>query len=389
MSVVQKTVDEAMQRLAKSISETDAPEFDREAAIALVNKATDGLGQDESGDISGANSAIAQIAQLIISEAKDLAKMPSQSCDIHLLMSAVDALRCFARREQMEQNAVDPDSVIMLAADVDIAKGKYSAEQLRAMLKEGKAMKNPNGDPSYPIGDKEDLSNAIHAVGRGSGDHDAIRSYIKRRASALGASDMIPDSWKMAEATTTKADNVSDTLTTDSAPVVDAETAEKAADEVAEEVAPDAEKSADADDSEADDVTKTSEPDLAKEFDVTPYMALIVETLQDKDSELYGKFTGLIEAETKSIRADLTKRLEGHDEDLHDVKARLEKVEQMATPGGPALRRTEVERVNARKSDLIRQSAHFKALAAATEDEVLRKGYALQAHQFDAEIKAL
>lgn len=76
-----------------------------------------------------------------------------------------------------------------------VEKAKYNAEQLRQMLKEGKAMRNPAGDPSYPIGDKEDLGNAIHAIGRGSGSHDAIRAHIKRRASALGLTEMLPESW--------------------------------------------------------------------------------------------------------------------------------------------------------------------------------------------------
>lgn len=351
----------------------------------LINKATDGLGQDESGDISGANAAIASIAQLIISEAKDLAKMPAQSCDIHLLMSAVDALRCFARREQMEQNAVDPD-IMMLAADADIAKGKYSADELKAMLKAGKAMKNPNGDPSYPIGDKADLSNAIHAVGRGSGDHDAIRSYIKRRASALGASDMIPDSWKMADATTTKADNVSDTLTTDSAEAAPENVeavAEKAADDATtEEVVEDAEKTADAD-------TETSTEELTKAVGAAVDTDTLVKMFKDEESELHKMFVDIVEAAAESKVKALSDELSVFKALNDELGARLERVEQMATPGGPSLRRTEVERVNARKSDLSNEVLRYKAMANAAEDPDLRKGYMQKALQLDAEVKAL
>jgi hypothetical protein len=61
----------------------------------------------------------------------------------------------------------------------------------------------------------------------------------------------------------------------------------------------------------------------------------------------------------------------------------------MATPGGPSLRRTEVERVNARKSDLTREVMRYKALANASEDPDLRKGYTQKALQIDAEMKAL
>jgi len=70
-------------------------------------------------------------------------------------------------------------------------RAKYDAATLRKMAANGQAM--PDG--SYPIGDKEDLSNAIHAVGRGSGSHNAIRQHIIKRAKALGASDMIPSNW--------------------------------------------------------------------------------------------------------------------------------------------------------------------------------------------------
>ena len=87
----------------------------------------------------------------------------------------------------------------MLPLDVVRAKfglkAKYDAETLRQMLSDGHAIENSSGDPSYPIGDKDDLEKAIHAVGRGGGDHDKIRAYIIRRAKALGASDRVPDDW--------------------------------------------------------------------------------------------------------------------------------------------------------------------------------------------------
>jgi len=50
-------------------------------------------------------------------------------------------------------------------------------------------------DGSYPIGDREDLTNAVRAVGRGGASHNAIRRHIMKRARALGASNAIPDNW--------------------------------------------------------------------------------------------------------------------------------------------------------------------------------------------------
>lgn len=82
------------------------------------------------------------------------------------------------------------------AVAAELWEAKYSADQLRDMLAKGQAMRNPDGEPSYPIADKEDLRKAIQAVGRGKGDHGKIRQHIIKRAKALGAMDMIPDDWK-------------------------------------------------------------------------------------------------------------------------------------------------------------------------------------------------
>lgn len=68
---------------------------------------------------------------------------------------------------------------------------KYSDDDRKEMAKSGEAME----DGSYPIRDAEDLDNAIHAVGRGGADHDAIRRHIIKRAEALGRSSEIPDNW--------------------------------------------------------------------------------------------------------------------------------------------------------------------------------------------------
>lgn len=77
----------------------------------------------------------------------------------------------------------------------ELDEAKYSADDKKAMLAKGQAMKNASGDPSYPIADVSDLKKAIHAVGRGGASHDAVRRHIIKRAKALGQSDLIPDNW--------------------------------------------------------------------------------------------------------------------------------------------------------------------------------------------------
>lgn len=67
----------------------------------------------------------------------------------------------------------------------------FPAGERKKLAKEGHAM--PDG--SFPIKTKQDLKNAIRLAGRAK-NASAARAHIKKRAKALGAEDMIPDSWK-------------------------------------------------------------------------------------------------------------------------------------------------------------------------------------------------
>lgn len=164
-----------------------------------LNKA-DGDMTDEADDITGAKNAIFSICDLLISEATELKNGRWEEIyDISLLMDAIGTLKRFLCREEQQAQGDDENdadvSYVSLADDADLHKAKYSAEDKRKMVSQGRAILNENGEPSYPIGDAEDLDNAIHAVGRGSGDHNAIRRHIIRSAKRLGASDKIPANW--------------------------------------------------------------------------------------------------------------------------------------------------------------------------------------------------
>lgn len=63
----------------------------------------------------------------------------------------------------------------------------YSTKQREEMAASGDAL--PDG--SFPIANKADLENAIHAFGR-SKDQPAAAKHIAKRAKALGLEDMIP-----------------------------------------------------------------------------------------------------------------------------------------------------------------------------------------------------
>lgn len=416
-----KTWEQKYEALHKEYS---APEFDVEQAKALIaavagksgEEAAKAVGEvlnkadadvppqydDEQSDVLNAQAAISIIGKLIVSEASELVDNPAEACDIELLLQAIAALRCFIVREQQQslgENDVHhgPD-VILMAAEADVEKAKYSADDLRDMLKSGKAFKNPDGEPSYPIGDKDDLSKAIKAVGRGSGDHDSIRAYIVRRAKALGASDMIPEDWsssgsnKAAEPTL-----VVDGDASEAVEALDQATDELKSVEKTITVAGDANKGAgdflryliDALTQVADEgepvLDKNFEPDLVKGFDektvaygVATLIKALATSVEKPGSTL-----------NKSVKAVVETATESTAKSVSDLMERLEKVESMATPGGPALRRTEVERAQSRKSELVREVMRFKALSNSAVDNDLRRGYAAKAAQLETEAKAL
>lgn len=69
-----------------------------------------------------------------------------------------------------------------------------SAEGRRRAAGKGQAMRGGR----FPITNRADLQNAIHAVGRANGGEAgrrAVRRFIISRARALGLSPMIHDSW--------------------------------------------------------------------------------------------------------------------------------------------------------------------------------------------------
>jgi hypothetical protein len=66
----------------------------------------------------------------------------------------------------------------------------YTEGQRAEMAEEGNAL--PDG--SYPIGNVEDLRNAIQAFGRAK-DKEAAKRHIMKRARQLNALDLVPEAW--------------------------------------------------------------------------------------------------------------------------------------------------------------------------------------------------
>jgi hypothetical protein len=83
----------------------------------------------------------------------------------------------------------------------DVEKRDFNAKERKQDAKSGTAMQ----DGSFPIENKKDLRNAIRLAGNAK-NPAAARAHIKRRAKALGAEDMIPDTWKGAKKVANAAD---------------------------------------------------------------------------------------------------------------------------------------------------------------------------------------
>ncbi len=72
---------------------------------------------------------------------------------------------------------------------------------MRKLQKQGKAMPPAPGSdrPRFQIRNRQDLHDAILAVGRSRPNTDAerakVRRFIQKRARALGLTSMIPDDW--------------------------------------------------------------------------------------------------------------------------------------------------------------------------------------------------
>lgn len=109
------------------------------------------------------------------------------------------------------------------AAGVDAHGGKMSAEDTefadtsaagrRKAASSGAAMK----DGSFPISSASDIPKAVSSLGRtDEAKRPAIKAHIKRRARSLGATHLIPDSWKASNASKAW------TVTADGAPAAEA-----------------------------------------------------------------------------------------------------------------------------------------------------------------------
>jgi hypothetical protein len=204
------------------------------ATLVLAKAAGDGLApveakavndqgaKDEAPDIDMAEHVLQILAQLIRSEASEMAVGEfDETYDIQLLLDAASTIQCFIRRERRDygmESDYDASglSTAYLAAEADITKRKISASRRQELAKEGKAL----SDGSYPIENAGDLHNAYLLARSGHGDVAAAKKLIARRAKELGvdnpfnndtsSKDAEPDEVKTSEETPLSKDEVND-----------------------------------------------------------------------------------------------------------------------------------------------------------------------------------
>jgi hypothetical protein len=77
---------------------------------------------------------------------------------------------------------------------------QQSDQEMQDLVKAGKAMPAPGKSPGrFPIENRQDLENAIRAVGRVQPNTDAarasVRRFIQKRAGELKLESLIPSNW--------------------------------------------------------------------------------------------------------------------------------------------------------------------------------------------------
>lgn len=101
------------------------------------------------------------------------------------------SIQWYVAKRAVALNAIDqlPDSWEPVVAAMG---GDWSEKARKTAVKKGEAY----GEGSFPIRDKADLKRAVQAFGRAK-DKAKAKAHIIRRARALGAVSMLPDSWNI------------------------------------------------------------------------------------------------------------------------------------------------------------------------------------------------
>ncbi len=269
--------------------------------------------------------------------------------------------------------------------EVLLGKRQFTDAERKELVAKGQAM--PGG--GYPIPDVASLKDAIRSIGRAK-DPAAAKAWIKRRAKDLKREDLIPDTWKGAEADLEKADD--DTWTHDPAQL------QCVRDSIAQLMQ-----------AELDELMK-GEPELWDLSDLLQTLQTFTSWWQheaaggevpspndqggDMDLISLGVSPDLIkaagadtatEADRQALRADLIKALgiatpdtvrQLIGEGLAPLKEMLDEFGKAAAPGGPVTTRTNAQASRMAEADNLRaEAARYREIANGLADRSAAAGY--------------
>jgi hypothetical protein len=287
----------------------------------------------------------------------------------------------------------------------DLEKRAFSKTEREHAAMSGQAL--PSG--AFPIKNIQDLKNAIQSFGRAK-DKDAAKSHIIARAKALGQMNLIPDNWKGMEADTEKADHNPADLESVRTALISLIKSEL--DEIARgeenEIADVSELltslsiflgwwGGEAEEGETPAPFAQTDDDNQPSGDDMAYIAMGVSpdliksaTSEDATDEIRAelrteivKALGLDDSTTKAALAEAK-------EELTLLKAELAAVKEMAAPGGPALRQTQVQANKSGQVDQLRSEAdRLRKTASQVIDTSLRNAYIEKALKLEHDADAI
>lgn len=167
-----------------------------EMAVAAAMRLLTGVQGDLSREtIAKLGTALYPRTNMALNTDQGAAGKPLNMSD----MQSEDLDGTFANDENWDGDEDEDDLAVGKDDDGDaddVMKRSVSTSERKNLADKGEA----NSDGSFPIASKGDLKNAIQAFGR-SKNPGKTKALIIRRAKALGATSMLPESWNVSKST--------------------------------------------------------------------------------------------------------------------------------------------------------------------------------------------
>lgn len=301
----------------------------------------------------------------------------------------LDAERMLVKVEELHEHPDaddDPAGDAEKTAEPDEGKRDVSTSERDRLADCGQAL--PDG--SFPIANTGDLKNAVRAIGRAK-DPAKAKAHIKRRARALGRTDLVPDDWKNVDPDQVKADDGPDEVTHDPAEIA------AVRDGLVALIKAELDELCDGEDElcditgllcslkmlmcwwdheagEGETVNPYPNGDSDNDEVITVPLAAEPETPKTPEPDAAKTVDGPDIAEL--VKTAVAEANEASEERIKALEAELAKVNATPVPGGPVLTRTaEDTQKAAAKDELLTKVNHYRRLADQMSDATARRGY--------------